>query len=292
PLGISPTFRLTSNLLCGLLGVVKRQIQALLCQEKVDRKKLKNHLITNLETKGKEIINAVNNEILTDLNTLIKTGEKGEQGLIADYEKKKKEIIGQRENKGTHQTARTVGFSIYSFVPIAGGGSSTLLINELSDANKKLQERYTEKEVNQIADNIAQEANKFQIEARNKLIRVKEKYENLIKASTHALEAQNKKLEDREREINTLKTDGENTLKQKAQEYQNQIKKQKETLTREKSELEKQINNLISEKQIITNNYNQVAKKCQEYERIAAETAERINNQTLLPDPKDLDLHK
>jgi len=83
-------------------------------------------------------------EVFSELDALIKTGERGEQGLIADYGKKKEEIIGKYRLKGEYSTGETITFSLLSFVPVAGGITSTALINELSEVKKQKSEMYTE----------------------------------------------------------------------------------------------------------------------------------------------------
>ncbi|CAG8828924.1 7086_t:CDS:10, partial [Gigaspora margarita] len=132
----------------------------------------------------------------------------------------------------------------------------------------------------------------------NELVRAvnkaKKEYEDLIAAGEKALKLKNKEIEDKEREKQKLQEGGieelnkqktiygnaERELKQslaKSEEELNETKKQKERLEQTKSELQAQIQTLIQEKEVLIRNYNEVSRTKNQLERIALETAERIN---------------
>jgi chromosome segregation ATPase len=177
-------------------------------------------------------------------------------------------------------------------------------LQEYSAAVPRLLEKHTIELRNQIRNNAKDHAEQL-TQLRDYIIDTENTHKNELTEKDTEIETRKLEAETAKKEKEKLMEDGEKALADKETEKQaleakltenkdelEQKQNQLDKANQEKSKLEKRINDLKSEKQVITNNYNQVAKKCQEYERIAAETAERINNQTLLPDPKDLDLHK
>src|SRR5688572_8046647 len=95
--------------------------------------------------------------------------------------------------------------------------------------------------------------------------------------------------EQRAREKTKLEGKLTNTKNNLDQMKEREREAEREELIRQLTE---QIQTLTKENENLTLNYNQVVKQKHRLEQAAAEVAERINAQTLLPDPKDLDLKK
>jgi len=85
------------------------------------------------------------------------------------------------------------------------------------------------------------------------------------------------------------KTEGINKTRKEAKTALDKAQSEKET---ESSQLKKEIENLTQQLAAITKTYNEETIERQKLEKIITETAERINNNSLLPDLTKIELHE
>jgi hypothetical protein len=194
--------------------------------------------------------------------------------------------VGTRQLSAGGRVGESFYLGLTSVFPIVGGPLvSNLLMAECDNLQIALEKTFTVNEVKEIINELGvSQINNHTEQLKKILLTVREneqEHKEIIKDLEEKIQKGGKILSKVEKKLETEKAARET-----------EVNNEKAKRDCEVNKLKKEIKNLTQQVAIITKSYNEEMAERYKLEKIAIETAERINNNSLLPDLTKIELHE